>query len=71
MEPLGIENMADKERPIREKGVTMCYDALAFDNLSGMFRAGGPSRLQKAQVSAMSRIYINRTTSDCDRVLDL
>lgn len=34
LEPLGIENMPDRERPIREKGVTMCYDALAFDNLS-------------------------------------
>ena len=37
LEPLGVENMPDKERPIREKGVTMCYDALAFDNLSGTY----------------------------------
>ena len=35
LEPLALENMNDKERPIREKGVTMCYDALAFDNLAG------------------------------------
>jgi hypothetical protein len=37
LEPIGGENLPDRERAIREKGVTMCYDSLAFDNLSGTY----------------------------------
>jgi len=66
--------MNDKERPIREKGVTMCYDALAFDNLAGepvftyLHRA---LQADRRFLEISQRVVVDRVASDSDRVLYL
>lgn len=66
LEPVESDSMPDKEKAIRDKGVTMCYDALAFDNISGTFEMlfrNGLTTLMMSYTFAEASLIVSRATA--------